>query len=243
MDAGNMLKPALARGELRVVGATTLDEYRKHIEKDRGARAALPAGLRGRAERGGHRSPSCAGSRSATRCTTACASPTRAIVAAATLSRPLHRRPLPPRQGDRPDRRGGQPAAHRDRLHAAGDRRGGAPHHAAGDRAAGAAEGEGPGVAGAAASAWSASSPSCASAAVGDEGAVAVGEGDASGAVGRDQGGARAGAQSRPSRPPARATSNRAAEIRYGRIPAAASGRMKEAEQNLAELQTDAASS
>jgi ATP-dependent Clp protease ATP-binding subunit ClpB len=33
-DAGNMLKPALARGELRVVGATTLDEYRKYIEKD-----------------------------------------------------------------------------------------------------------------------------------------------------------------------------------------------------------------
>jgi ATP-dependent Clp protease ATP-binding subunit ClpB len=34
VDAGNMLKPALARGELRLVGATTLDEYRKHIEKD-----------------------------------------------------------------------------------------------------------------------------------------------------------------------------------------------------------------
>lgn len=34
MDAGNMLKPMLARGELRVIGATTLDEYRKHIEKD-----------------------------------------------------------------------------------------------------------------------------------------------------------------------------------------------------------------
>jgi ATP-dependent Clp protease ATP-binding subunit ClpB len=34
MDAGNMLKPMLARGELRLVGATTLDEYRKHIEKD-----------------------------------------------------------------------------------------------------------------------------------------------------------------------------------------------------------------
>jgi ATP-dependent Clp protease ATP-binding subunit ClpB len=34
MDAGNMLKPMLARGELRVVGATTLDEYRKHVEKD-----------------------------------------------------------------------------------------------------------------------------------------------------------------------------------------------------------------
>ncbi len=34
IDASNMLKPALARGELRVVGATTIDEYRKHIEKD-----------------------------------------------------------------------------------------------------------------------------------------------------------------------------------------------------------------
>jgi ATP-dependent Clp protease ATP-binding subunit ClpB len=34
MDAGNLLKPALARGELRTIGATTLDEYRKHIEKD-----------------------------------------------------------------------------------------------------------------------------------------------------------------------------------------------------------------
>ena len=34
MDAGNMLKPALARGELRAIGATTLDEYRKRIEKD-----------------------------------------------------------------------------------------------------------------------------------------------------------------------------------------------------------------
>jgi ATP-dependent Clp protease ATP-binding subunit ClpB len=34
MDAGNMLKPALARGELHCIGATTLDEYRKHIEKD-----------------------------------------------------------------------------------------------------------------------------------------------------------------------------------------------------------------
>jgi len=34
MDAGNILKPKLARGDLRIVGATTLDEYRKHIEKD-----------------------------------------------------------------------------------------------------------------------------------------------------------------------------------------------------------------
>jgi ATP-dependent Clp protease ATP-binding subunit ClpB len=34
VDAGNLLKPALARGELRCIGATTLDEYRKHVEKD-----------------------------------------------------------------------------------------------------------------------------------------------------------------------------------------------------------------
>src|SRR5207302_10452360 len=34
VDASNMLKPMLARGELRTIGATTLDEYRKYIEKD-----------------------------------------------------------------------------------------------------------------------------------------------------------------------------------------------------------------
>ncbi len=34
MDAGNLLKPMLARGELHCIGATTLDEYRKYIEKD-----------------------------------------------------------------------------------------------------------------------------------------------------------------------------------------------------------------
>jgi ATP-dependent Clp protease ATP-binding subunit ClpB len=35
MDAANILKPALARGELRAIGATTLDEYRKYFEKDK----------------------------------------------------------------------------------------------------------------------------------------------------------------------------------------------------------------
>ena len=34
VDAANMLKPSLARGELQCIGATTMDEYRKHIEKD-----------------------------------------------------------------------------------------------------------------------------------------------------------------------------------------------------------------
>ena len=39
VDAGNMIKPMLARGELRMVGATTLDEYRKYVEKDQIGRA------------------------------------------------------------------------------------------------------------------------------------------------------------------------------------------------------------
>ena len=34
MDAGNLMKPALARGQLQCIGATTVEEYRKHIEKD-----------------------------------------------------------------------------------------------------------------------------------------------------------------------------------------------------------------
>ena len=34
MDAANLLKPMLARGELHLIGATTLEEYRKHVEKD-----------------------------------------------------------------------------------------------------------------------------------------------------------------------------------------------------------------
>ena len=37
IDASNVLKPALSRGEIQCIGATTLDEYRKHIEKDGGS--------------------------------------------------------------------------------------------------------------------------------------------------------------------------------------------------------------
>ena len=48
MDASNMLKPALARGELHCIGATTLDEYRKHIEKMRSARGSKPCWSRNR---------------------------------------------------------------------------------------------------------------------------------------------------------------------------------------------------
>ena len=117
MDAGNLLKPMLARGELHCIGATTLDEYRKYIEKD----AALERRfqpvmvdeptvedtisiLRGLKERyeifHGVRIHD------------------NALVAAATLSQPLHHRPLPARQGHRPRGRGLRHDPHGDRLHA-----------------------------------------------------------------------------------------------------------------------------
>ncbi len=133
MDAGNLLKPMLARGELHCIGATTLDEYRKYIEKD----AALERRfqpvmvdeptvedtisiLRGLKERyeifhgvritrqrpGGRR----------------------------YALRPLHHRPLPARQGHRPRGRGLRHDTHGDRLHAQelDDIR--RTHYAAGDR-------------------------------------------------------------------------------------------------------------
>ena len=54
MDAGNMLKPMLARGELHCIGATTLDEYRKHIEKDAALERRFQPVLVERADRRGH---------------------------------------------------------------------------------------------------------------------------------------------------------------------------------------------
>ena len=145
MDASNLLKPMLARGELHTIGATTLDEYRKHIEKDAALERrfqpilvdqpsveetiSILRGLRERyevhhgvritdfgARRGGH------------------------------PVRPLHQRAVPPGQGDRPGRRGGQPAPDGDRLDADRARRAGAPPGPARDRARGAAQGEGRGL-------------------------------------------------------------------------------------------------
>ena len=76
MDAGNMLKPALARGELQVIGATTLDEYRKNVEADpRSSGASSRCSSASRPST--RRSRSCTGSRTGTRRSTACASPTR----------------------------------------------------------------------------------------------------------------------------------------------------------------------
>jgi ATP-dependent Clp protease ATP-binding subunit ClpB len=45
MDAGNLLKPMVARGEVHCIGATTLAEYRKHIEKDAALERRFPAGF------------------------------------------------------------------------------------------------------------------------------------------------------------------------------------------------------
>ena len=77
IDAASILKPLLARGELQTVGATTLDEYRKHLEKDAALAAALPAHQgRGALAQPHHRDPQ--GSRgTATSRTTASPSPTR----------------------------------------------------------------------------------------------------------------------------------------------------------------------
>ncbi len=54
MDAGQLLKPMLARGELHCIGATTLDEYREYIEKGCGTGATFPAGYGGRANGRGY---------------------------------------------------------------------------------------------------------------------------------------------------------------------------------------------
>ena len=54
MDAGNMLKPMLARGELHCIGATTLDEYRLHIEKDAALERRFQPVVGRAADGGGH---------------------------------------------------------------------------------------------------------------------------------------------------------------------------------------------
>ena len=122
-DAGNLLKPMLARGELHCIGATTLDEYRKHIEKDAALERrfqpvmvdapivedtiSILRGLQG-ALRGPPRRED-PGQRPGRR---------------RDALEPLHLRPLPARQGDRSGGRGVRHDPHRDRLDAAGARRG-----------------------------------------------------------------------------------------------------------------------
>ena len=126
MDAGNMLKPMLARGELHCIGATTLDEYRKHIEKDAALERrfqpvlvneptvedtiSILRGLRERYElHHGVRIQDAA------------------LVAAAQLSHRYISDRFLPGQGHRPHGRSRGQAAHRNRVHAGGARTARAP--------------------------------------------------------------------------------------------------------------------
>ena len=126
MDAANILKPALARGELRAIGATTLDEYQKYFEKDKALErrfqqvlvaepsvedtVSILRGIKDRYE-----------VHHGVRITDG------AIVAAAELSRPLRDEPVLARQSHRPHRRGGVADAARDRQPARRARRRRAP--------------------------------------------------------------------------------------------------------------------
>ncbi len=148
-DAGNMLKPMLARGELHCIGATTLDEYRKHIEKDAALERRFQP-VHGRpADRRGH-DVDPARPAGALRGPPRRAHPGQRPGRRGDAFEPLHLRPLPAGQGDRPHRRGLRHDPHRDRLDAAGARRGHAARDAARNRGGRAQEGEGQGEPGAA---------------------------------------------------------------------------------------------
>src|SRR5438046_2589716 len=126
---------------------------------------------------------------------------------------PLHRRPLPARQGHRPGGRSGEPAAHRDRLAASGDRRGRAPYRPVRDRAGRPREGEGQGVAGAPPT-GPAGAGRAARAVDGDESAVAGGEGDDHRAPGQEGPIGAAAHGSRPGDAPRRPPESRADHLR-----------------------------
>ena len=235
MDAGNMLKPALARGELHAIGATTLDEYREHIEKDAALERrfqpvyvgepsveetiAILRGLKDRYE-----------VHHGVRITDS------AIVSAAELSnRYISDRFLPDKAIDLIDE-AASTAPDRDRLDARRDRHPRAPAHPAPDRGAGADEGDRRPECRAARSAARRDGRAH-RAALGDEGHVVVGEGaDRRGpaAQGRDRRGAgRRGSRHARRRPPARRRAalrqrppaRAAARRRRGRAAPAAGGR------------------
>ena len=224
VDAANLLKPMLARGELRAVGATTLDEYRKHIEKDAALERRFQPVLVDEPSRRGHdRDP--ARPQGALRGPPRRAHPGLRAGRRGRALRPLHRRPLPARQGDRPGRRGRLAAADRDRLAADRDRRGRPPRDAARDRADRAREGDRRRLRARAAPRSSASSPSSASAPSAMK-AQWQSEKDAIAAISdiKKQLEAARGEVERAERA---ADLQRAAELRYGIIP--------ELEQQLAE--------
>ena len=119
IDAASILKPMLARGELQTIGATTLDEYRKHIEKDPALErrfqpiqvAGADAAARDRDPQGPARPVRGAPPRLDHR---------RRPGRRGEPGRPVRQRPVPAGQGDRPDRRGRRAAAHPPHDGAAG---------------------------------------------------------------------------------------------------------------------------
>jgi ATP-dependent Clp protease ATP-binding subunit ClpC len=119
IDAASILKPMLARGELQTIGATTLDEYRKHLEKD--------AALERRFQPVKVDEPTLAhtieilkGVRDKYEQHHRVTITDQAHRRRGQPGRPLHQRPPPARQGDRPHRRGRQPPAHQAHGHPAG---------------------------------------------------------------------------------------------------------------------------
>ncbi len=105
MDASNLLKPALARGALHCIGATTIQEYPKVHREGRRAGAPVPAGVRQRAHGGGHDldPPGTAG---AVRAAPWRSHPRRGAGGRGDPHLPLHRGPAPSGQGDRCHGRG-----------------------------------------------------------------------------------------------------------------------------------------
>ena len=129
VDAAQLLKPMLARGELRAVGATTLDEYRKHIEKDAALERRFQPVFVGEPSVVGHdRDP--ARPEGEVRVAPPRADPRRGARRRRGALRPLHRRPAAARQGDRPRRRGRVAPEDGDRQ-LAGRARPGRPRRAA----------------------------------------------------------------------------------------------------------------
>ena len=102
MDAGNLLKPLLARGELHCIGATTLDEYRKYLEKDKALELSIPAGYGRSAVRGGDHIHT-ARPQGEVRAASLGAHNRQRNHRLRGAERPIHTGSFPARQGHRPD--------------------------------------------------------------------------------------------------------------------------------------------
>ncbi len=234
MDASNLLKPMLARGELHTIGATTLDEYRKHIEKDAALERrfqpvfvdqptveetiSILRGLRERYE-----------VHHGVRITDS------ALVAAAVLSnRYITERFLPDKAIDLVDE-AASAAAHGDGLHAGRARRARAAPHPARDRARGAAQGDATTRRRRGSRRSSGSSPISSERAGRAEEPLGAGEGRDRGASARPRPSSR-GSSSEIEKAERAADYGRAAELKYGTLPELQE-RLAEQEAALAALQ------